>query len=340
METVHNTLWKTLSVLCAVLFAVTASAAPVLAKSKQPIRFNDRSWDSIQVHNRIAGFILTHGYGDKVEYQPGETVPLLTALIRGDTDVDMESWTQNSQKIFDKGVKEGAIVDLGSNYTDAGEGWYVPTYVIKGDKKRGIKPMAPDLKSVSDLPKYWKLFQDPEDPSKGVFVNSIPGWSVTADNEKRFKAYGLDKTFNILTPGSDAALAGSMVAAYKRGKPWVGYYWGPTWVLGQLDMTALKQPPYNKKVWETTHKCGFTTPIVDIYVNTSLLKRAPEAVAMLKKYHTTAAMNNQMLAYMQKNKASTQQAAIYFLKNHEIVWTKWVPADVAQKVKAALKQTS
>lgn len=337
MKRKHNCFWKASWLAIAVVFCLAALGAPALAASDKPIRFNDRSWDSIQVHNRIAGFILKNGYGYAVDYQPGETVPLLTGLIRGDTDVDMESWTQNSQEIFDKGLKEGAIVNLGPNFSDAGEGWFVPTYVIKGDKERGIEPMAPDLKSVFDLPKYWKLFKDPEDPSKGLFVNSVPGWTVTKDNEQRFKAYGLDKTFNILTPGSDAALAGSMVAAYKKGKPWVGYYWSPTWVLGQLDMTALEQPPYSKEVWESTHKCGFTTPIVDIYVNKSLLKRAPDAVEFLKKYHTTADLNNKVLAYMQENKASTQDAAMYFLKNYEELWTTWVPDDVAKKVKAAMK---
>jgi len=338
MKKAHGQLHKLSLIALALVFCFTAMSIQSFAESKKPIRFNDRSWDSIQVHNRIAGFILENGYGYKVDYQPGETVPLLTGLIRGDTDIDMESWTQNSQEIFDKGLKEGAIVDLGPNFTDAGEAWFVPTYVIKGDKERGIEPMAPGLKSVYDLPKYWELFKDPEDPSKGLFVNSVPGWTVTRDNELRFKAYGLNKTYNILTPGSDAALAGSMVAAYKKGKPWVGYYWSPTWVLGQLDMTALEQPPYSKEVWENTHECGFTTPVVDIYVNKSMLKRAPDAVEMLKKYETTADMNNRVLAYMQKNKVGTEEGAKYFLQNYEVVWTKWVPDDVAKKVKRALKE--
>lgn len=337
MKTSRKFFSRAFWIALAAIFCFSLASGPALAESKKPIRFNDRSWDSIQVHNRIAGFILKNGYGYEVDYQPGETVPLLTGLIRGDTDVDMESWTQNSQEIFDKGLKEGAIVNLGPNFTDAGEGWFVPTYVIKGDEKRGIKPMAPELKSVYDLPKYWELFKDPEDPSKGLFVNSVPGWTVTKDNELRFKAYGLDKTFNILTPGSDAALAGSMVAAYKKGKPWVGYYWSPTWVLGQLDMTALEQPKYTKEVWEKTHECGFTTPIVDIYVNAGLPERAPDAVEMLKKYETTADLNNKVLAYMRENKASTEEGAVYFLKNYEGVWTKWIPADIATKVKAALK---
>ena len=40
---------------------------------------------------------------------------------------------------------------------------------------------------------------------------------------------------------------------------------------------------------------------------------------------------------MQDHKASTEEAAAWFLKNYEDLWTGWLPADVAAKVKAAMK---
>jgi len=301
------------------------------------IKFNDRSWDSIQVHNRIAGFIIIHGYGYAVEYLPGETTALLTALQRGDTDVDMESWTENSQEIYDKGISEGTIIDLGPNYPDSWQGWLVPTFVIKGDKKRGIKPMAPDLKSVFDLHKYWEVFRDPENPKKGRFHNSIPGWTVTKINTQKLKAYGLDKYYTDLIPGSDAALAGSMAAAVNRGKPWLGYYWAPTWILGKYDMTSLEEPSYDEEVWDTTKACAFLSVQVNIPVNSKLPEQAPEVVEMLRNYETTTALNNEILAYMQDTKGKPEDGAIWFLKNKERVWTPWVPVDVAEKVKKALR---
>ncbi|MCD6487273.1 MAG: ABC transporter substrate-binding protein [Syntrophobacterales bacterium] len=314
-----------------VLLPITASAA------KDPIRFMDLSWDSIQVHNRIAGFIIENGYGYGVEYIPGETIPLFTGLMRGNVDVDMESWTENIQEVYDKGIRSGKVLDLGSNYPDSWQGWLVPTFVIKGDPKRGIKPMAPGLKSVSDLPKYWKVFKDPENPNKGRFYNSIPGWKVTEINSNKLKAYGLDKYYEDFLPGSDAALSGSMVAAVKKGKPWVGYYWAPTWILGKLDMTALEEPSFDQKIWDTTKACAFKSVQVNILVNSTLAKRAPDVVKFFRNYETTTALNNKVLSYMQKTKASTGDAAIWFLKNYEGLWTTWVPADVAKKVKAAMK---
>ena len=60
-------------------------------------------------------------------------------------------------------------------------------------------------------------------------------------------------------------------------------------------------------------------------------------VEFLKKYGTTLEINNKFLAYMRDNKASTDEAAAWFLKNYEDLWTGWVSADVAAKVKATIK---
>jgi len=324
-------------IMFAAVLLVSGTLAIQSAAAKTTIKFNDRSWDSIQVHNRIAGFIIEHGYGYDVDYVPGETVSLLTALQRGDSDVEMESWTENTQELFDKGLKEGTIIDLGPNYRDNWQGWLVPTFVIKGDEKRGIKPMAPGLKSVHDLPTYWEVFKDPEEPTKGRFYNSIPGWGVTAINSQKLKAYGLDKYFTDFIPGSDAALAGSMTAAVKRGKPWVGYYWAPSWILGKLDMTALEEPPFDKEIWNTTKACAFQPVQVHIFVNAKLPGKAPEVIEFLKKYETTTALNNEILAHMQDTRGMPEDGALWFLKNKKELWTGWVPADVAGKVEAALK---
>ncbi len=165
------------------------------ATAKKTIVFADLGWDSAQVHNRIAGFIIQKGLGYPVKYVQGETVMLNTALIqprRGSPNVNMETWTENWQDLYDEGLAKGkdpgtneGFINLGANFPNSVQGWYVPRYVVEGDKERGIEPMAPGLKSVSDLPKYWKLFKDPEDPSKGIFYSCIPGWSCALVNEKK-----------------------------------------------------------------------------------------------------------------------------------------------------------
>ncbi|MCD6568204.1 MAG: ABC transporter substrate-binding protein [Dehalococcoidia bacterium] len=330
-------------VLCALLLPMAmigcspASEPTPTPTQAGPIVFGDISWDSAQVHNRIAAFILENGYGYEPDYIPGDTAPLWMGLEKGDVDVIMESWTENILEIYNKAIDSGAAVDLGSNYPDSGQGWLVPTYMIKGDAERGIEATAPDLKTVFDLPQYWELFKDPEVPTKGRFFNSIPGWQCTEINSIKLKTYGLDESFNDFLTGSGAALSGSMVSAYEKGEPWVGYYWEPTWILGKLDMTYLEEPPFDQSEWDNkTYGCAYSPVQVNIIVNTDFADSNPQVVEFLSNYETTTAMVNQVLSYMQENEASTNEAAIWFLQENEDLWTKWVSPEVAAKVKAAL----
>ncbi|CAB5138358.1 Glycine betaine/L-proline transport substrate-binding protein ProX (TC 3.A.1.12.1) [Olavius algarvensis associated proteobacterium Delta 3] len=334
--------------LTSVLFVLSIMAGPAMSSSKKPIIFADLGWDSVQVHNRVAGFIIQHGLGYDVKYTPGETIMLNTALINakgGDApNVNMETWTENWQELYDKGIAKGkdpstkqGFIHLGANFPNSVQGWYVPTYMIKGDAKRGIKASAPGLKSVFDMPKYWKLFKDPEDPKKGLFYSCIPGWSCKLVNDKKFEAYGLQQYYNKMEPGSGAALAGSMEAAYKKGKPWIGYYWAPTWVLGKLDMTQLEEPPFDDAIFRSTAACSYPAVKCDIIVHKKLPDWAPDVVAFLKNYETSLDINNKFLAHMRDTGGKPKDGAMWFLKTYEDLWTKWIPADAVTKVKAAMK---
>jgi glycine betaine/proline transport system substrate-binding protein len=335
----------TLGVLVLALLMVGAPLA--FGADKPKLVFCDFGWDSAQVHNRIAAFILEKGYGYKTEFVPGETIMLNKALIQaksGAPNVNMETWTENWQDLYDEGEAKGkdagtneGFVNLGSNFPNSVQGFYVPTYIIKGDEKRGIKASAPDLKSVFDLPKYKELFKDPEDPKKGRFYSCIPGWSCSKVNHMKFKEYGLLDDYNIMEPGSGPALAASMEAAFMKGQPWLGYYWAPTWIMGKLDMTMLEEPAYDQKIWDTTKACAYPAVKCDILVHKSLLKTAPDVVEFLKNYETTMEINNKFLLHMQETKGKPADGAMWFLKEYEALWTKWVTADAAAKVKAAMK---
>ena len=294
----------------------------------------DLDWDSAQIHNRIAAFILEHGYNYEIEYIYGSTIPLFVGLAQGDIDISMEIWVENQQEAYLEAVGAGKVVDLGGNFLDNWQGWLVPTYMIDD----GLLPA--DI-SVDNIGQYWELFQDPEDPDKGRFYSCIIGWACELINAEKMQVYGLDQTFNVFEPGSGTALLTSMVSAYEQHEPWFGYYWSPTPALGKYDMTVVSEPAFDTAVWENNHGCGFPAVTVDIVVNADLLTRAPEVIEFLQAYDTDAAMTNAALAFYDDVDASTTEAALmeaaeWFLGEYEDVWTEWVPADVAAKVRAAL----
>lgn len=334
-----KSLWRESLLLIAglaLLVAPVAGCAP--SGAQQTIVFGDLSWDSAQVCNRIAAFILEHGYGYTAEYVPGDTITLLQGLRRGDLDVNMEIWVENQAEPYAEALDAGDVIDLGNNYGDNFQGWLVPRYMVEGDASRGIEPVAPDLKSVFDLPQYAALFEDPENPDMGRFVNSIPGWMCTEINSIKLETYGLSGSYTDFITGSDAALSGSMAAAYQRGEPWFGYYWAPTWVLGKLDMYLLEEPAYDADLFteEAGYACAYPSNNVNIAVNAAFAADNPEVVEFLDNFQTTTAQHNSVLAYMQENEATTADAAVYYLSQYEDVWTSWVPADVADAVKAAM----
>ncbi len=313
--------------------------------------FGDYGWDSAIVHNRIAGYILEHGYGYDVDSVPGETIPLFQGLIRGDINVSMEIWVEQ-QEGWEPALEDGSLKDLGLSFGESVQGWWVPTYMIEGDAERGIEPMTPDLRSVEDLADYVDVFADPENPGLGRFYDCIAGWECERVNEVKFTAYGLGENYNRFLPGSGAALAASLVAAYERGDPWLGYYWAPTWIFGQLDLTMIEEPEYTDECWDSMSAeiasgnitgetaCAYPSVTVNIGMNTEFHDANPEAVEFLTNYETTMDITSEALLYMQDNNAEAEAAAIWFLTEYEDLWTEWVPDDVAERVKEALSAES
>lgn len=294
--------------------------------------FADAGWDSIKFHNSVAQFIIENGYGYKTEVMPGSSPATLQGLENGDIDIYMEVWTDNYKEQYEDIINSGNVVELGVNYDDNVQGIYVPSYVIQGEKERGIKAVAPDLKTVADLKKYAHLFKDEEDPSKGRIVGAIPGWEVDQIITKKVESYGLDKQYNIFRPGSEAALSTSIVQAYEKGEPWVGYYWEPTWLMGLYDMTLLEEPEYNEEDWNDGYKTAFPSVTLTIAVNISVDDDYPEIVEFLSNYESSTELTNEALAYMIENDVDAEEAAINFLKKHKDIWTEWLPEEIAEKV--------
>jgi glycine betaine/proline transport system substrate-binding protein len=312
----------------------------------RPIIFAGLDWDSVQVHNAIARHVLEEGYGCKTEYIPGSTVPMQQGVVRGDIDVAMEVWTDNLPEFMPAALESGQVVDLGINFADASQGWFVPRYMIEGDPDRGIEPVAPELRSVHDLPQYAHLFRDPEQPEQGRFYNCIIGWVCEEINNAKLEAYGLTDEFTNFRPGTGVALATSMEAAYIRGEPWFGYYWGPTWVLGKLDMYQLEEPEFSEECWEQLNDgstppgegCAYPVSTVIVMANGEFVDEIdPAIVEFLRAYETSNELVSAELAYMQETGGTPEDAGRHFLETQRDIWTEWVPADVQERVEASLR---
>ena len=126
--------------------------------------------------------------------------------------------------------------------------------------------------------------------------------------------------------------------------------------MGKVDLVKLEEPKYDQACWDE-----MTKVVEDIkangpdvykdtcaceYVNMSLTKAASTKFAnnaankpiidFIKNYSIpTADVNKSLAFYMDESGGDMEATAKNFLQNNNM-WEKWVPGDVAKKVKASL----
>jgi glycine betaine/proline transport system substrate-binding protein len=301
-----------------------ASQAAGWCESGKPVKFAGLNWESAMLLTDILQVIFDKGYGCTVDALPGNSIAMENALGTNDIQVFAEEWVGRSE-VWNKAAAAGKVVGIGAPVVGAVEGWYVPRYVIEGDAKRKLAAKAPDLKAVSDLPKYAALFKDQEEPGKGRFYNCPAGWTCELENTDMLKRYGLEDTYTNFRPGTGPALDAAILSSYKRGEPILTYYWSPTPLMGQVDLVRLEEKPGVNKT-------------IDIKVGVSKVfhDEAPELVAVLEKVNLPIDLLNQNLGRMAKDRIESPKLARLFLKEHPEVWHKWVSEDAAKKVSASL----
>lgn len=300
------------------------------ADENLPIVLADGGWDSNKFYNEVVKIIVEEGYGYEVEFMTGSTTARMLALKDGDIDAHVELWSENTGEIYYEGLEEGYYEKLALNFDDNFQGLYVPAYVIEGDPERGIDPLAPDLKYMEDLAKYWEVFQDPEDPDKGLIVGSISGWLADEILREGIEAYGLDEYYNYLSPGSESSINVSLASAYEKGEPWLGYNYEPNWVMAKYDMIPILEKE------EDGPLKSIGPQDIDVVANKDFIENYPEVAKFLSHFQTSSDIANEALVFIQEEEATAYDAAVKFLQEEEELWTTWVPDEVVEKVKKSL----
>ncbi|MCG7505403.1 ABC transporter substrate-binding protein [Mesorhizobium retamae] len=303
--------------------------------SADEISITELNWPSGAFFANLHQIVLSKGYGCNATLTPGDTASSTASMAaRGKPDINPELWVDNVKDFWAKVTAEKKVYAAGHPVIEGGiEGFFIPKYVAEAH---------PDLKSITDLAKFKDLFPDPADPSKGVLYTCQPGWSCEVLIANMAKAFKLDSTFNLFSPGSSAALDATIVKAYQRKEPIVTYYWAPTPLLGKYPMVRLEMPPYVEGTCNNDKNCTSPKPSdfppgkIVTAVSTAAKDKAPGPAKYLAAFTIKNQVVSQMLAWADDNKATPADTAKQFLKTHEEIWTKWVPADVAARVKAGL----
>ena len=333
---------KALAIACIGMSAAfmgfgSSAASATECGTTDTITVAEMTWLSAGSLAYVTKDILSAGYGCNVQIVPGDTVPTATSMLtKGEPDIAPELWVSTLQSTWDQMLAKGTVYKANDIFASGGqEGWWIPDYLAEQN---------PQIKSVSDLKDNWKAFEDASNPGKGRFYACPPGWGCEIITNNLVKALDLESTFELYPTGSGANLKASIARQVSRKKPFVGYYWGPTEVISKFKLKRLEMPEFDAAKFKclTDLKCekpeltGWAVGEVAVAATTSLKEKSPAVADFLSKMQVPNAEISDVLAWGDDNKASPEEVATYFLKNYEAIWTKWVPADVAEKVKASL----
>lgn len=324
------------------LFLFYLFSTPSHATNCGSVSISEMNWPSAEFLANLDKVILEEAFGCKVQLVPGATNTTFASMeSKGEPDIAPELWTNGVMARLNIAVEKGDIF-VGTKLIDgASEGWFI---------SESIHKKHPELKTVDDVLAHPELFPNKENPGNGAFYGCPSGWGCQISNINLAKKGAYDfagHKFDQIDPGSGAALAASIAKAYERQEAWFGYYWQPTAVLHKYPMYKLDWGvPHDQESWDnciakdpectTSKKNGWTISKVHTAVTAKFKKANPVLMEYLNKRTYGMETVGGVLAYMTDNQANGEDAAFYFLKNYEKVWSQWLSADQVKQVKKAL----
>ncbi|MCM2438764.1 hypothetical protein HGO34_03420 [Agrobacterium vitis] len=341
----------------ATVLAISMSCVPFLKDARaqtieKPITFYDGGWENIQISNAIAIYIVKHGFERDAVDVDSNVPKMQEAMQNGTMDVNLEMYNNLMAEWVNAQVAAGSILELGQTYESASQGFYVPTYVIKGDPARDIKAIAPDLKGVSDITRYAEAFRQANPNKEAMLVNCIPGWACREINLIKLATYGLDKELKSIEPTNENELNEIILKEYEAGRPFITYYWAPSAMPSMIDLTLVEEPPYDAACWASIEKiltpfqpgvpaeraCAYETIPILKYVTKKMATENPDITSFLRTMFIGTQTMGELAAYMHQQKASPEETALHFLKSYRGQWEKWVAESVETRVFKSLSE--
>ncbi len=315
----------------AVLGVAGCGEAEPEAEPPPTLVFSDLNWDSAQIQNRIAQYIVEKGYGYPTDVVFGSTLPLFQGLIRGDSHITLEIWLPNQNDAWNEAIANGEVVSVGKSLgNDWQSGFVIPRY---------LQEQYPELDNVEDLKdeQFKQLFATAASGGRARLVSCVIGWACEENVAAQIEAYGLTDHVEVINPGDGSALNADLYGAYEKGEPWLGYQWGTNEPALVLDVVRLDEPAYTDECWATTKACGFEDATILIAVHPDLLTTAPEVVTMLRAWDLNIDVYKPIAQWLLDNPdAGANDAAMWWLKSNASVWGAWVTADAQEAIQAAL----
>jgi len=316
---------KWLSTGIVVMLAATACTLPQEtlreeATSIRPtIKLAKNPWLSAELNTVVAQLLLEEELGYPVELIAIDDQAQYLALENGDVHASLEVWPLGYVAEIQQYVRDRGTVENGGCLGPIGKiGWYVPTYMLDEHPELATWEGFKDPENVA-------LFRTPESGDKGQFLAGDPSWyQFDADIIRNL---GLD--LEVVTVGSEEAILAALDAAYSGREPILFYFWTPLAAFAQYELTQVELPEYSDACYANMDSggidCDYPTEMTTKLFWSGLGDYAPDAYYFLKSFYYTTEDLITMLALVDIQGKTVEQAARIWIEQNENVWRAWIP---------------
>ncbi|WP_423916643.1 glycine betaine ABC transporter substrate-binding protein [Candidatus Poriferisodalis sp.] len=312
--------WQLLIALIAGLglFAAACTGGDDLG-SQESITLAANPWNGSALNVAVAAQLLESELGYDVEIVEIDENGQWAAINTGDLSASLEVWPSgHAQNVIDFIDNAGANVDNAGLLGPIGKiGWFIPTYMVE---------RHPELAT-------WEGFADPE--LAGLFATAETGdLGQFLGGDPSFVQYDEDIINNLGLPlqvvyaGSEAAILAAVDAAYSREDPILVYLWTPHSAFNSYDLTNVLLPTYSDDCYGTADAggvdCDYPADVLFKIIDASLASNAPSADNFLRAMSYDSADQIAMLAAVEGEGMSVDDAAAQWIADNEATWSAWL----------------
>jgi glycine betaine/proline transport system substrate-binding protein len=318
--------WVLLGAL--LLFTISACALPVTpgattensaeSPEKITIKLAVNPWSASALNVAVARILLEEKLGYPVEEVPIAEQAQWAALAAGDLHASLEVWPSGHMANVAEYIEKQQLVEDGGLLGPVGRiGWYMPSYLV------AEKPELATWEGLA-VPENAGLFATAETGDQGQLLFGDPSW-VTYEADI---IENLNLNFQIVQAGSEEAILSSLDAAYSRQDPILFYFWTPHSIHAKYELTRVALPEYSEECYAEAESggvaCDYPSDNLFKIFWPGLAEAAPDAYAMLKKMNYPTEDQIGMIAAVELEGQSVEEAAQAWVDANEETWSAWL----------------
>lgn len=302
-----------------VSLCLAACAAPSASQSTDPIRLVANPWEASRLNAAVAKILIEEEINTPATIVELDEAETWVQIAAGSADATLEVWPSGHTADHAKYIDTGKSIEDGGALGAVGKiGWYLPSYMLEGRQELRTWESFTDINTA-------KLFATAETGDRGQFLAGDPTW-VQYDQQI---IDNLGMNLEVVSVGSEAALIEKLEAAVEAEAPILMYFWTPHWAHALYDLTAVSLPAYSEECYGLAEAGGIDCdyPPEDLYkiFATDLSQKHPQVYTFLKRFTLTNQDQIAMMAMVQLDGLSIEEAARTWIDQNENVWRAWLP---------------